>query len=206
MRLLLVFLAASATAFCQPFQFGVKVGVPLTDFLTAAQTQNVQYFTTTNRFIGGLTAELHLPFGLGIEVDALYRHLHYNENSIVPFSATTTGNDFEFPILAKYRIKGKVVRPFVDAGVAFDRLQGVKQVITAAANNFVPIPGSNPAELHNPSTRGFVIGGGVDVHVLVIHILPEIRYTRWGAQHFFDVNGLLHSNVNQGEFLVGITF
>ena len=35
---------------------------------------------------------------------------------------------------------------------------------------------------------------------------PEIRYTRWGAQHFFDVNGLLHSNVNQGEFLLGITF
>ncbi len=26
------------------------------------------------------------------------------------------------------------------------------------------------------------------------------------AQHFIDPNGLLHSNLNQGEFLLGITF
>jgi hypothetical protein len=26
------------------------------------------------------------------------------------------------------------------------------------------------------------------------------------AQHFIDPNGLLHGNLNQGEFLLGITF
>ena len=76
MRLLFLLIAGAAGAFCQPFSFGVKAGVPLTDFLSATENQNVRYVTATNRYIGGVTAELHLPFGLGVEVDALYRHLN----------------------------------------------------------------------------------------------------------------------------------
>ena len=48
-------------------------------------------------------------------------------------------------------------------------------------------------------------GGVLGVFVL-LHIVPEIRYTRWGAQHFLDPNSFLSSNQNQAEFLVGITF
>ena len=215
MRLLLLLVAGAAGAFCQPFSFGVKAGVPLTDFLTAAESQNVGYLTTTNRFIGGVTAEVRLPFGLGLEVDALYRHLNYQESSggslaalIGSIAASTTASDFEFPLLGKYRFpKIKAVHPFVDAGVAFDSLAGVKQEIAMVVNGIASATAtSSPTELHNSRTRGFVAGGGLDFHFLVIHIMPEIRYTRWGAQHFFDVNGLLHSNVNQGEFLLGITF
>jgi opacity protein-like surface antigen len=209
MRLFFLLFAFTAGAFCQPFSFGVKAGVPLTDFLSAAESQNVSYFTSTNRYIGGVTAELHLPLGLGVEVDALYRHLNYHESSgTVPIAASTTASDFEFPLLGKYRFPMiKVVHPFVDAGVAFDSLAGVKQEIASVVNGTASASStSNPSELHNSTTRGFVIGGGIDIHFLVIHLLPEIRYTRWGAQHFFDVNGLLHSNVNQGEFLLGITF
>jgi hypothetical protein len=47
---------------------------------------------------------------------------------------------------------------------------------------------------------------GVDFKALVIHITPEIRYTRWGAKQFIDPNGLLNSNQNQAEFLVGFKF
>jgi hypothetical protein len=46
----------------------------------------------------------------------------------------------------------------------------------------------------------------VDVKVLVIHITPEVRFTRWGAKHFIDPIGLLNSKQNQAEFLLGITF
>jgi opacity protein-like surface antigen len=207
MRLLFLLLAGAAGAFCQPFSFGVKAGVPLTDFLSAAESGSVSYVTATNRYIGGVTAELHLPFGLGVEVDALYRHLNYQQSSST-LAAGTTASDFEFPLLGKYRFpKIKVVHPFVDAGVAFDSLAGVKQEVTTVVNGIISTSStSNPSELHNSSTRGFVIGGGIDIHFLVIHLLPEIRYTRWGARQFFDVNGLLHSNVNQGEFLLGITF
>ena len=207
MRLLFLLLAGAAGAFCQPFSFGIKAGVPLTDFLNAAESQNVSYVTATNRFIGGVTAELHLPFGLGVEVDALYRHLNYQQSSST-VAAGTTASDFEFPLLGKYRFpKLKVVHPFVDAGVAFDSLAGVKQQVTTVVNGIISASStSNPSELHNSSTRGFVIGGGIDIHFLVIHLLPEIRYTRWGAQHFLSANGGVSNNQNQAEFLVGITF
>jgi hypothetical protein len=50
-----------------------------------------------------------------------------------------------------------------------------------------------------------VIGGGVDIHVAVMRVAPEVRYTRW-AQQYFNLDGDLHSGQNQVEFLVGFTF
>ena len=211
MRTLLVFFAGCLAASAQIVSVGVKGGTPLTDFLDAARNNQVDYFTNTNRYIVGASFELHLPFGLGVEADGLYRHLNYASTSLGVDTSTqesTTASDVEFPLLVKYRFPTKGVRPFLDGGVAFDKLAGVKQFIT---NTVLPAvqnktTTSNPAELHNSSTEGFVIGGGLDIKLLVIHILPEVRFTRWNAQHFFDVNGLLHTNVNQGEFLLGINF
>jgi hypothetical protein len=40
----------------------------------------------------------------------------------------------------------------------------------------------------------------------LIHITPEVRLTRWGAKHFIDPTGMVNSQQNQAEFLVGFTF
>jgi hypothetical protein len=210
--LLSAFLTAGS-AFSQPFSFGLKGGMPLTDFIDAARAQNIDASTTTNRYIVGPTAELRLPFGLGVEVDALYRHFSYNSSSVFSTIAgnltniDTTSGSWEFPILAKYRFKGKIIHPYVSAGVAWDTLSGLTQTVTSVINNVTKTTStSSPAELANSTTRGFVLGGGVDVKALVIHIAPEVRYTRWGARQFIDPAGLFNSNQNQAEFLVGITF
>jgi hypothetical protein len=210
--LCLLFLSAAA-AFSQPFSFGVKGGMPMTDFLAVTRTQNINSSTTTNRYIVGVTAELRLPFGLGVEADVLYRHFRYSSSGGIGSitsnftSMDTTAGAWEFPILAKYRFGGKIVHPFVAAGVAWDKLSGltqtVKSVVASVTNSTTT---SSPAELNNDTTRGFVMGGGVDVKVLVIHITPEVRFTRWGAKHFIDPIGLLNSKQNQAEFLLGITF
>ncbi|MEI9973119.1 MAG: hypothetical protein WDO73_14355 [Ignavibacteriota bacterium] len=63
-----------------------------------------------------------------------------------------------------------------------------------------------PTQLRHSTVHGYVFGGGLDFKFLMVHIQPEIRYTRWGDHHFFDPSGLLHSSDNQGEFLLGITF
>jgi hypothetical protein len=52
---------------------------------------------------------------------------------------------------------------------------------------------------------GAVVGAGLDIHALFLHISPEVRYTRWTSQHFTFGN-VLNSNQNQAEFLLGITF
>ena len=38
----------------------------------------------------------------------------------------TTGNDWEFPLLAKYRFHLKAVRPYVDAGIAWETLDRIE--------------------------------------------------------------------------------
>lgn len=218
-RTLFLLLFGAASAFSQPFSFGVKAGVPLTDFVDAAQSIHsngfLRYATHTNRYILGATGELRFPFGLGIELDVLYRHLNYQSSTQIvgitttTADATTTGNAWEFPLLAKYRFPTKVVRPYLVGGVAWDTLQGLRQSVKNTVLGGPPpstVTTSVPAELQNKTTRGYVAGAGLDIRILVIHILPEVRFTRWGAKHFFDTNDLLNSNRNQAEFLLGISF
>ena len=209
MRPVFLLLLGAVSAWAQLFSYGVKAGVPLNNFLDAARSQHFAFNANTNRYIVGPTAELHLPFGLGVEFDILYRHFDYNGSGTlvdVITNSRTTGNAWEFPLLAKYRFPKlplKVVHPYVDAGVAWDTLSGLTQAIT---RNSITTSTSSPAELNTTATRGLVMGAGLSVKLLMVHVSPEIRITRWGGQHFIDPNGLLHSNVNQGEFLVGITF
>lgn len=200
LRCLVLFLF-TCPASAQLFSAGVKGGVPLTDFFTTVQVQEVSFTTNTNRYIIGPTAELHLPFGLGVEVDALYRHMSYTSLIAHNFgpgssnSSTFNSGRWEFPLLLKYRFKASLAHPFVDAGIAWDTLSGISE-------SAGPI-GSSVGK--NNTTAGFVAGVGADIH-LVIHIMPEIRYTRWGSPQVVDGTMLLKSNQNQAEFLLGITF
>jgi hypothetical protein len=168
--------------------------------------------------VGG-TAELRLPFGLGIEADALYRHYNFQTvGALGPAGATlTTGGStgaWEFPLLAKYRFPTRIVRPFLDAGVAWDTLQGFKQAISVVS----PIPIAAPPSYNQPAhntTTGIVIGAGLDIHVPFVHVSPEVRYTHWGTQHFvastvvqgiFSASSGYSSNQDQVEAMIGITF
>src|ERR1035438_428474 len=120
--------------------------------------------------MGGGTGEARLPFGLGVEVDVLYRHFRYSQSSGVSnltsniTNIDTTSGAWEFPVLAKYRFKGKILRPFVDGGVAWDKLSGltqtVKNVVATVSHSTTT---SSPTELANSTTRGYVLGDRKDV-------------------------------------------
>ena len=185
----------------------------MTDFVntvTSPDPSLASFGATTNRYIVGPTAELYLPFGFGVEFDALYRHLNYNSHGeLVDLitSGKTTGNAWEFPLLAKYRFPIPGIKPFVDGGVSFDTLGGLKQTITSALpSGTTTTTTSHPAELRNSMIYGVAVGGGLDIRLAFLHLLPEVRYTRWDSQHLRDANSLLHWNQNQAEFLLGITF
>jgi hypothetical protein len=208
---LFILLVGALPAFSQPFGFGLKAGVPLTDLVATVPSPRFGFNSDTKRFVIGPTAELRLPFGLGIEVDALYRRLNYEGSGTLVDVLTnnrTTGNAWEFPVLGKYRFPSKVVRPYVEAGIAFDTLSGLSQTVTSTLlpNRVTTSTTSNPPELKNTTTRGFVMGAGIEIKALVIRLSPSLRYTRWGSSHIEDPLGLIRSNRNQAEFLLGITF
>jgi Outer membrane protein beta-barrel domain len=221
MKLILVLIIGSSAAFAQPISYGLKGGLPLTDFIDTVSGSRTTVSSVTNRYIVGPTFELRLPFGFGVEVDALYRHFSYNSTaSLVDVLSTlrTTSNNWEFPLLLKKRFGGVgPVRPFVDAGVSFDKITGLSQTVSNLVfpNRLTTTSNSNPAELKNDFTAGFTMGGGVEIRLLILRITPEIRYTRWGTQQFngifpaggaSGVAGSLTSSQNQAEFLVGFTF
>ncbi len=202
MRALILFLLAPIAIFAQPFSAGIKAGIPITDPLTVPQNGLVQYTAPTQRYIVGGVAELHLPAGFGIEVDALYRNLQYSSIAGATNILSASGSNWEFPLLLKYRFHTPLVRPFVDAGVAWDTITGLKETINQVVS-------SSPQELQHNTTMGVVVGAGVDIHPIFLHISPEIRYTWWATRQIDSVQStfdVLRSNQNQAEFLVGITF
>jgi Outer membrane protein beta-barrel domain len=203
MRVFILLLLGAASAWPQMFSAGVKAGVPFTDFLDSTSSGRAFFNPTTNRYLVGPTAELRLPAGFGLEIDALYRHFSYtgaNTAVDVVTNLRTSGNSWEFPILLKYRFPMPLVRPFVDGGVAFNTLSGLKQTIVTTV-----LP-DRSTSITNNNTMGVVLGAGLDIHAILLHVSPEIRFTRWTNQQFLSANGLLHSNLNQAEFLVGFTF
>jgi hypothetical protein len=221
MKLTPLLIFSSVAVFAQPVSFGVKGGLPLTDFIDTVSGSRTIVTSVTNRYIVGPTIELHLPFGFGVEADALYRHFSYNSTANLLdalLTLRTTSNDWEFPLLVKKRFGGVgPVRPFVDAGVNFNKINGLSQSVSTLVfpNRLTTTSNTNPAELKNDFTAGFSLGGGVEIHLLILRISPEIRYTRWGNQQFSGIfptggasgiAGSVTSNQNQAEFLIGFTF
>ena len=150
-------------------------------------------------FIGG-TAELHLPLGLAIELDALYRHFEYTVTGGLPRLShpETSGWKLGFPACcSKYRFPFPVVRPYLGWRRSWDTFTGLKQTISEP---------SNPFQVNKSGATGFVLGGGIDIHAIVLDISPELRYTRWFSAPVTDVGGGLQAGQNQLEFLVGFTF
>lgn len=213
MRLLALLVLGAIAAIPQAFSFGVKGGMPVTDFLNARQfppSTSLSFArSTTNRYIVGPTVELRLSANLAIEFDALFRRFRYQTGQ-GPAGGyqviTASANAWEFPLLLKYKLPGKFGRPYLDGGVAWDHLQDLSATATGYAFFSPPTTTqiSNPPELQNGTSAGLVIGGGVEIHALFLRVLPEIRYTRWTSQHFASY--LLDSNQDQAEVLLGITF
>jgi len=195
-KLIGVSLLLLTTAFGQSFSVGVRGGVPFTGALSDLTTHGVdtitRSFSDSNQYIIGPMVELHLPLGLSIEADALYRPLNLAvQNQVVPqptiFSSSTNVSSWEFPIMGKFRFPFPLVRPYVGAGPSFRTV------------------GSDLSFLSN---KGVTVGLGVELKVSRLRIAPEIRYTRWGSDVKPSVGTLVSiaSNSNQGEFLVGISF
>ncbi len=177
---LISLLTATACARAQILSFGLRGGVPLTDGFSGTPSVSASLVpTSTDRFVIGPTVELHLPFGVGVQADALYR----------TYTVAGTVTQWEFPILASYRFhtKAPLIHPFLDAGPTFNH------VSVSAPNNAT-----------TRGAAGFAIGAGLEAKFLFLRVEPELRYTHWGQTNFNYFN--VTSNQNELEFLIGITF
>ncbi len=201
-RLLLCLAIAAPAALPQLFTAGIKAGVPLTDALETG-TGAFSNFTSDNRkYTIGPTIEMNLPFGLGVEFDALYKRLGYDETLTGPpeLHRTVTANAWDFPVLLKVKTGMQPIRPYFVIGPTFRGLTNLKQ-----AGDFFQLSTSDPEEVQRHFNTGLTAGVGLRLGGRVA-FSPEVRYTRWGWDDIRDVSGLIHSNKDQVELLIGLTF
>lgn len=124
-------------AFAQSLTFGAKGGVPLTDNFQLGAAGGPRYTGTssskTRRYTVGPSIAVQLPRRFGIEVDALYRRLDYDEFSTGVGTPTafsdwerTTGNRIDVPVLLRW---SPFTRVYAVAGPVFGIHAGLKQRI-----------------------------------------------------------------------------
>ncbi|HWR52784.1 MAG TPA: porin family protein [Bryobacteraceae bacterium] len=203
-RFLFSFLLAAPLAFPQLLTWGVKAGVPFTDAFKTAQTGDLGYVSDTRRYTFGGTAEVNLPFGLGVELDLLYRRLNYEAQGTAGGEAvrrSVTANAWDFPLLLKWKAGIRPLQPFFTVGPTFRGLTNLSQ----AGTFFNSDRGDDPIELERKGNTGLTVGIGARLGNQIA-LSPEVRYTRWGWDNFRDPFSLLRSNRDQVEFLVGVTF
>lgn len=214
MRLAMLAALCAVCASGQSLSLGVKAGTPLNNAFRTRSSFG--YFADRQSYTVGPMAELHLPFRLSVELDALYKPLEYGSETTtgelpnVEFtSMSTTGRSLEFPLLLKYHAWDGPVKPYIGAGLSWRRVGGLKQIAITTGQT-VGLLGrtetDSPTELDNSWTTGIVFSGGVELHMLMLRVSPELRYTRWGTTSFKSAAGGLLSQSNQAEFLIGVTF
>src|SRR5262249_7180761 len=117
-------------------------------------------------------------------------------------SGTTTAESWEFPVLVK-RYFGTALHPYGNAGVS---VRQIREGSTLLTNGQFQTTEEPPFELTSNRSIGFVFGGGLDISKCQIHVQPYIRYTRWRTSNFSSPNGVLASNLNSVDLLIGVTF
>ncbi len=193
---------AVVAGFGQTLKFGVRAGANLTNFFSFERNYaHFDFVDNSKGYVLGPMFELRLPFGLGFEADAMYRHGKYRLATFNGFTRAGSANSWQFPLLAKYRFLTKAIRPYADAGFAFDKLTGVSEGAVQSFGNV-----ALPARAGSRIGKGVVLGAGIDIHA-VLHFEPELRYTRWGGSQYQDqfYDGVRVSR-NQVQLLLGITF
>jgi Outer membrane protein beta-barrel domain len=169
----------------QPIIAGVKIGAPLTDAFNIATNSPTFAAVTADAgdFVWGPFVELKLPYKFSIEADALHRGYHFGTLG----SFNTKASSWEIPIVAKYHLLGGPIKPYVEGGLSFSHFNDIPQAFST----------------NHTSNFGIVLGAGVQINLLVLRLSPELRYTGNTLKNF---TGIVDSNRNQVEFLVGIGF
>src|SRR5690242_6344965 len=107
-KTIVIALTFTAAALAQPIGFGVKGGLPLQDAF------NYKTIGSSTPFTVGPMVELRLPFGLGVEADALYNRYNLTFSQFYPnVQNSDYASSWEIPILLKYRVgKLPLIHPY----------------------------------------------------------------------------------------------
>jgi hypothetical protein len=141
-----------------------------------------------DRYVVGPAVEAELAGALSLDAAALFTRVQMQGSAraaaVYPFFSTQrSGTVWEFPMVAKYRLRRWRLSPYVGIGPSFRRirLEGQNTIITFAGP---PTPGEVTSVSDVAETRwqaGVAMGGGFEFRTRFVRFLPELRYSRWAS-------------------------
>jgi hypothetical protein len=219
--LFIVFLTCCGCA-AQSIAVGVIGGARLTNdvlLFPAPEANGVSTeaaFKLASRFYDvGPMIEICLTHGFAVELDALYHRQGFFSafyHDTVYYTSRERDNNWEFPLLLKYKLRFPVLNPIVEAGVAPRTISG--RVVSAGQTDLFglgpPSPFGPSVPLSYSPTVGFVAGGGLQFNLGHLRLAPQVRYTRWATAPvgglYYSLGSTYSSNQNQVDVLVGISW
>jgi len=205
-------LLAGCYCIAQSLSIGVIGGLRTTDDISGPGIESSE----SRRYVVGPALELGFPLGLGVEFDALYRREGYRTGSlgICPLACAVDrerSNSWEFPLLLKYKLPVKAIRPYLEVGYAHRVMSGFIDANGLFAQNITT--GVIPFQSHVPtrwdSSNGFVAGAGIQFDSGPFHIAPGVRYTRWGngGPNLYGRSAdMFESNRDQFDVILGLSW
>ncbi|HYA18123.1 MAG TPA: outer membrane beta-barrel protein [Bryobacteraceae bacterium] len=201
MKLFALAALCAGMACAQTLSVGVLGGVPFTDAVSGVQNGTYTTLYKSSNFVVGPAIQVNLPASLRFEFDALYRPVSFQTSGQGLTSSIST-SQWQFPLLLGYRFRTPVVKPFLEAGIAFDHLSGISaSAILATVGATPPSVASVPGQVQHTSGVSVVLGGGVEVKIPFVRLSGELRFARQAQQEFQAI-----SNLNQAELMLGVHF
>jgi len=191
---------------------GIKVGAPMTRFLTFDYGVGDAH---TKRYTIGPVMDIGLYRGFGIEVGAMNKRIDESSFSATLLSVvdtdegpaanyrynhvSTVGRSWEFPVAGQYHISLRSMRPYLEGGLSYNHLSNIYGPWPPFIEG-TPPPAERLPSLNSFNRKGVLFGGGAEIKLHMIHVTPGLRYTHYNKGEWF----LLAPN--SVDFLVGFTF
>jgi hypothetical protein len=194
----------------------------------AGTTTDNQTTGASSRIGYGITAQYRITEHFSVDVAAIYRRIGYQFtstvtgtttsilNGITTSTTTTTSTHddtrsrlFDIPLELRYYSSAR--RPdgprwFLEAGGAWRVATGLRTTTdTTDASGVNTCCTTTPTTPAHHSSIGMVGGAGVQlIDPLGIHVVPEVRYTRWVDPIFNNLT--TNTNQNQLDASLSLTF
>lgn len=137
----IMLLVLHAPADSQVLSFGAKVGVPVTTAYTTVFVPDGGASADETRFVVGPTIEVHLPYRLSFEIDALWRRSSFTSISAhTNLNYKSSVNDWQVPFLLKY-----AVAPVPGARIRAPAPRALLQVVSCLLSNVLVLPARSDA-------------------------------------------------------------
>ncbi|MFN7933078.1 MAG: hypothetical protein U0R19_07110 [Bryobacteraceae bacterium] len=171
--------ALSTSSAAQSLSVGAVAGTNLTDDVRAGASPIETVPPGERRPILGISFNLRIIPSVEFEFQALHREVKLSGTIAAFRPYTRTLTTWQYPLLAKYTLPGRSVKPFLTGGPSFR-------------------PAGNGTGL---SHTGITAGGGIAIHTPAgFRISPTLRYTRWSYRPIgYTIGAPL---LNQLELLV----